>query len=244
MKVQDKSNEITAIPALLELLEIAGCIVTLDAMGTQKTIAAQIYQAKADYILSLKANHRKPFAGVEQWLQTQRAAQTLPPAVEYKIESAHHRTEIRQVWTIPIAQLPPLHQAHQWRGLQTIVIVERTRHLWHKTTHEIQFYWCSLPADSPRIAPAIRQHWGIENSQHWVLDVSFGEDACRVRSMHSPHNLARLRRLALNALNQTLDGKRSLRQKSKRAAMDDAYMLRVLAAALPEPNQIPQPSCQ
>ncbi len=244
MRVQDKSNEITAIPALLELLEIAGCIVTLDAMGTQKAIAAQIYQAKADYILSLKANHRKLFAGVEQWFQTQRAAHNLPPAVEYKIEAAHHRTEIRQVWTIPIAQLPPLHQAHQWLGLQTIVIVERTRHLWHKTTHEIQFYLCSLPADSPRIASAIRQHWGIENSQHWVLDVTFGEDACRVRSMHSPHNLALLRRLALNALNQTADAKRSLRQKSKRAAMDDAYMLKVLAAALPEPNQIPEPSCQ
>ncbi len=169
-------------------------------MGTQKTIAAQIYQAQADYILSLKANHRKLFAGVEQWFNTQRAAQNLPPAVEYKIESAHHRTEIRQVWTIPMALLPPLHQAHQWRGLQTIVIVERT--------------------------------------------VTFGEDACRGRSMHSPHNLALLRRLALNALNQTIDGKRSLRQKSKRAAMDDAYMLKVLAAALPEPNQIPQPICQ
>jgi predicted transposase YbfD/YdcC len=244
MKVQDKSNEITAIPALLELLDIAGCIVTLDAMGTQKTIAAQIYQAEADYILSLKANHPKLFAGVEQWFDTQRAAQTLPPAAASKIESGHHRTEIRQVWAIPIGQLPPLHQANQWVGLQTIVIVERTRHLWNKTTHEIQFYLCSLPADSPRIASAIRQHWGIENSQHWVLDVTFGEDACRVRSLHSPHNLALLRRLALNALNRETDGKRSLRQKSKRAAMNDAYMLKVLAAALPQPNEIPEPSCQ
>ena len=244
MKVQDKSNEITAIPALLELLDIAGCIVTLDAMGTQKTIAAQIYQAQADYILSLKANHPTLFAEVDQWFNTTRAANALPQAAEYKIEAGHHRTEIRQVWTIAIEQFPPLHQADQWLGLQTIVIVERTRHLWNKTTHEIQFYLCSLPADSTRIAAAIRQHWGIENSQHWVLDVTFNEDASRVRSMHAPHNLALLRRLALNALSREVSGKRSLRQKSHRAAMDDAYMLKVLAAALPQPNQILEPSCQ
>jgi len=243
-KVQDKSNEITAIPALLELLDIAGCIVTLDAMGTQKTIAAQIQQAHADYILSLKANHPTLFAQVDTWFKTVQMAATLPTPTEHKTEAGHHRIETRTVWTIPLHQLPPLHQAHEWIGLQTIVIVERTRRLWNKTTHEIQFYLSSLPSESPRIAAAIRQHWGIENSLHWVLDVSFAEDDCRVRSMHAPHNLALLRRFALNSLNREDSSKRSLRQKSKRAAMDDAYMLKVLAAALPEPSQNLEPTCQ
>ncbi len=231
-KVQDKSNEITAIPALLELLDLAGCIVTLDAMGTQKTIAAQIQAAKADYILSLKANHPTLFAQVQSWFETTGKSQQLLKSTEYKLESAHHRIERRQVWSVPIEHLPPLHEAVEWAGLRTIVVVERTRHLWNKTTHQVQFYLSSLPADSPRIGAAIRQHWGIENSQHWVLDVTFGEDTCRVRSLHAPQNLAILRRFALNALNRESTCKRSLKQKSKQTAMNDDYMLKVLAAAL------------
>jgi predicted transposase YbfD/YdcC len=233
-RVQDKSNEITAIPALLELLELAGCIVTLDAMGTQKTIAAQIQTAKADYILSLKANHPTLLAQVQGWFEAAQTNNQLPQSSEYKLESAHHRIETRQVWSFAIECLPPLHEAHEWVGLRTIVVVKRIRHLWNKTTHEVQFYLSSLPADNPRIGAAIRQHWGIENSQHWVLDVTLGEDACRVRSLHAPQNLAVLRRFALNALNRESTAKRSLKQKSKQAAMNDDYMLKVLAAALPD----------
>lgn len=244
VKVQDKSNEITAIPALLELLDIAGCIVTLDAMGTQKTIAAQIQQAQADYILSLKGNHPTLFEQLNSWFKTTQTAGILPEPVEHKTEAAHHRIEIRKIWSLSLEQFPPLYQASEWVGLRTIVIVERTRHLWNQTTHEIQFYLSSLPPDSPRFSTAIRQHWGIENSLHWVLDVTFAEDACRVRSWHAPHNLALLRRFALNALNRESSWKRSLRQKSKRAAMDDPYMLQVLAAALPEATQNLEPSCQ
>lgn len=244
VKVQDKSNEITAIPALLELLDIAGCIVTMDAMGTQKSIAAQIQQAQADYILSLKANHPTLFGQVNSWFNTTAAAGTLASPIEYQTAAGHHRIEIRKVWTIALHQLPPLYEANEWVGLQTIVILERTRHLWNKTTHEIQFYLSSLPADSPRITAAIRQHWGIENSLHWVLDVTFAEDSCRVRSMHAPHNLALLRRFALNSLNRETSLNRSLKHKSKRAAMDDAYMLKVLAAAVPDPRPSPEPICQ
>ena len=199
--MQDKSNEITAIPALLELLDLAGCIVTLDAMGTQKSIAAQIHAAQADYILTLKANHPTLFQQVKTWWQQTTDAGHSPSPVSCTTEGGHHRTEIRKVWTLSIEQILALYQADEWVGLQTIVIVERTRHLWNKTTHEIQFYLCSLPPDSARIAPAIRAHWGIENSLHWTLDVTFGEDACRVRSGHAPHNLALLRRFAVNALN-------------------------------------------
>ncbi len=234
VKVQEKSNEITAIPALLELLDIAGCIVTLDAMGTQKTIAAQIHTARADYILSLKANHPTLFAQVQSEFQTARQKGTLPPPVEHNSEAGHHRIEIRKIWSFSLSQLPPLHEAQEWVGWKTIVVVERTRHLWNKTTHEIQFYLSSLPADSPRIAAAIRQHWGVENALHWVLDVTFHEDECRIRSLHAPHNMTLMRRFALNALNRDVSWKRSLKQKSKRAAMDNAYMLQVLAAALPE----------
>jgi predicted transposase YbfD/YdcC len=113
-KVQDKSNEITAIPALLELLDITGCIVTLDAMGTQKTIAQQIYTAKADYILSLKANHPTLFQDVDTWFQTARAAATLPTPTQHTLEAGHHRTEIRKVWTLSLNQFSSLHQAGDW----------------------------------------------------------------------------------------------------------------------------------
>lgn len=127
-------------------------------------------------------------------------------------------------------------------GLRCLVIVERTRQLWNKTTHEVQFYLSSLEADNPRIASAIRQHWGIENSQHWVLDVTSSEDACRVRSMHGPQNLAVLRRFALNALNRESTGKkRSLVQKTRLAGMSDDYMMKVLVAALPELSQSNSP---
>lgn len=243
-RVQDKSNEITAIPALLELLDLQGSIVTLDAMGTQKSIAAQIRTAHADYILSLKANHPTLFQQVHSFFQTARDQATLPRPSEWKVEAGHHRTEIRKVWIFPLAQLPPLHEADQWSGLQSIVVVERVRHLWNRTTHELQVYLSSLAPENPRIAAAIRAHWGIENSLHWTLDVAFSEDDCRVRSFHAPQNLAVLRRFALNILNRESFFQRSLKQKSKRAAMDDGYMLTLLAAAFAEPSLSPQPSCQ
>jgi predicted transposase YbfD/YdcC len=243
-KVQDKSNEITAVPALLALLDLQGAIVTLDAMGTQKTIASQIHAAQADYILTLKANHPTLFHQVEQWFQDAREQDTLAPALIHTTEAGHHRIDTRQAWAIALDQLPPLHQSEQWVGLQSIVVVERTRQLWNKTTHEIHFYLSSLAADDRRSPDVIRQHWSIENSQHWVLDVTFGEDDCRVRSLHAPHNLALLRRFALNALNRETSSKRSLKQKSKQAAMNDAYMLTVLAAALPQPIPNLEPSGQ
>jgi predicted transposase YbfD/YdcC len=243
-KVQDKSNEITAIPALLELLDLQGCIVTIDAMGTQKSIASQIYHAQGDYILSLKANHPTLFQEVDTWFKQAIKEKTLPKPVVHTTEAEHHRIAIRKIWTVSIDLLPLLNQADEWLGLQTIVIVERIRHLWNKTTHEFQYYLTSLASDCPKIATAIRQHWGIENSLHWTLDVTFNEDDCRVRSLHGPHNLALLRRFALNALNRESTFNRSLKHKSRRAAMNDTYMLKVLAAALPAPLTSLNPSCQ
>jgi predicted transposase YbfD/YdcC len=209
----------------------------------RKSIAAQIQQAQADYILSLKANHPTLFQQVDTWFQASRAADTLPLPSEHKIEAGHHRREIRSCWALPLDQLPPLYQAETWVGLQTIVIVERTRHLWNHTTHEVQFYLSSLPADSPRIAAAIRQHWGLKIPCIGLLMSPLVKMLVGF-VLHAPHNLALLRRFAVNTLNRESTFKRSLKQKSKRAAMDDAYMLTLLAAALPQPNQEPQPSCQ
>lgn len=246
VKVADKSNEITAIPALLELLDLAGCIITIDAMGTQTAIANQIYQAKADYVLSLKANHPTLYTQVKAWFATAQAQgfESMKVSVDKRTESGHHRIETRQVFCVPVTQLPPLHQQQDWLGLQSVVMVVRTRQLWNKTTLEVQFYLTSLESNASKVGRAIRLHWGIENELHWTLDVTFAEDACRVRSAHAPQNLSLLRRIALNALNREQSFRRSTRQKSNRAAMDDDYMLKVLAACLPQTHSNSEPVCQ
>ena len=236
VKVENKSNEITAIPALLELLDISGCIITIDAMGTQTAIAQQIMVKGADYVLSLKANHPTLYAQVKGWFET--AQSTRFEGMEYsydqRVEAGHHRQEHRQIWVVPRTAIPDLYQPSPWVGLQSIVMVVRVRHLWNKTTREVQFYLSSLPCNAVEIGRAIRAHWGIENQLHWVLDVTFGEDASRIRTKNSPENFALLRRMAVSLLNQETSSKRSLRQKAKRAAMDSNYMLQVLATALPQ----------
>ncbi|MCC5631563.1 ISAs1 family transposase [Nostoc sphaeroides CHAB 2801] len=247
VKVTDKSNEITAIPALLELLDLAGCIITIDAMGTQTAIAAQIHKAHADYVLALKANHPTLHGQIKTWFEQAQALnfEGITFSYDERIEKGHHRTEKRQVWTVPISQLPPLHQQADWLGLKTVVMVVRLRHLWNKITHEVQFYLTSLDSDALILGRAIRLHWGVENGLHWTLDVTFNEDACRVRTGHAPYNLSLLRRIALNALNREQSLKRSNRQKSNRAAMDNNYMLTILAACLSQHNNdASQSACQ
>ncbi len=230
IKVEDHSNEITAIPALLELIDLQGAVVTIDAMGTQTEIVRLIRAKKADYILALKTNHPTLHQKVKNWFDQARTSNFEGITVSYdrRIEKGHHRTEKRLVWAVPLSEFGGLYKQGQWAGLQTIVIVERTRHLWNKVTHEVQFYLSSLPADAQNLGHAIRTHWGIENQVHWTLDVIFNEDRCRIRSCHSPRNFALLRRMALNALNQEKSLKRSLRQKMKRAAMNNNYMIDVL----------------
>lgn len=144
----------------------------------------------------------------------------------------HHRTEKRQTWCVPVSELPPLHNQHDWAGLRCVVMVVRVRHLWNKTTREVQFYLTSLGCDACKLGQAIRLHWSVENGLHWTMDVTFNEDACRVRTGHAPQNLSLLRRIAINALNLEQSLKRSNRQKSNRAAMDNNYMLTILAACL------------
>ena len=198
MKVDSKSNEITAIPALLELLDLSGCIITIDAMGTQKEIAQKIIDAQADYVLTLKGNHPTLYQQVSTWFAQAKTEELawVDYSYDQRVEAGHHRLETRRIWCVPVGQIGGLYQQDQWAGLQTLVMVERTRRLWNETTHQVQFYLSSLEADAVKIGRAIRQHWGIENQLHWTLDVTFGEDSSRVRPGHGPENLGLLRRLA------------------------------------------------
>lgn len=235
VKVESKTNEITAIPTLLELLDISGCIITIDAMGTQTEIAHRIQAQGADYILVLKGNHPTLYQEVEQWFKTAQASdfQGIEYSHDVRVESGHHRREKREVTAVALNQIGGLYKQDQWSGLQTIVRVVRTRYLWNKTEKEVMFYLSSLSPDALRLGKAIRQHWSIENQLHWVLDVTFGEDACRIRTGNAPENIALLKRWSINLLNQETSFKRSTRQKSRRASMDEGYLLKVLQASIP-----------
>ncbi len=234
VKVASKSNAITAIPALLKLLDISGCIITLDAMGTQKEIAREIIGHGADDVLCLKANHPTLWAEVTAWFKQAEASNfaALEHSYDARVESGHHRREHRQVWAVPVAIMGDLHPIEQWAGLNTIVMVKRVQHLWNKITRETMVYLTSLPCDAAVIGRAIRTHWGIENQLHWILDVTWNEDKSRIRRGHGGENMALLRRLAISVLNQETSKKRSLKQKVKRASMSPDYMLTVLAAGL------------
>ena len=249
VKVKDKSNEITAIPTLLKLLDITDNVVTLDAMGTQTEIADLIVQRGGDYILSLKANHPTLLNSVRQGFEHFKSSEISQveseQSYESKTEASHHRLKKRACFCLPVTQVE-LYKQGQWNGLKTIVMVNRKRYLSNKVQTETQFYLSSLPCDAKLISRAIRQHWGIENQLHWggtdgepaspygvpFLDVTFNEDSSRIRQGHSPENFTLLRRMAISLLNQETNSKRSLRQKTKLAAMNCNYMSDVLLTTL------------
>lgn len=234
VKVESKTNEIKAIPALLKFLDITGCIITIDAMGTQTEIARQIVDKGADYVLCLKANHPTLWNQVRVWFEQaqQNSFEGIEHRYDGRFEVGHHRRETRKVWAVPLSAMGDLFQISRWAGLKTIVMVLRVRRLWNKTTREVMFYLSSLPCDAVVIGRAIRAHWEIENQLHWVLDVTFREDASRIRKGHGAENFSLLRRMAVGLLNQENSTKRSLKQKTKRAAMSIDYMLKVLAASV------------
>lgn len=226
--VDKKSNEITAIPKLLEQLELNGCIVTLDAMGTQKKIAQQIVEAGADYILALKGNQGKLSQIVKQWFkQQQDSQQEWLKTGWHQAEKGHHRLETRKIWQIPASEILPQELLAQWHQLKTLIIIESTRQLWNQTTHEFRFFISSVEATHQQFGEYIRSHWGIENQLHWCLDVVFGEDDSRIRNGHSARNLSLMRRLALNLLRQETSRK-SLKMKRYHAAMDNHFLLKIL----------------
>lgn len=173
-KVDSQSNEITAVPLLLKLLNLKGAVVTLDAMGTQIDMARQIKEGEGDYVLALKGNQGKLLTQVKTWFDQARATnwQEIDYTYHETVESGHHRLETRQVWAVPVSQLPPLHRQKQWLGFTTVVMVRSSRRLWNQTTTVVRFYISSLPADAPLHNQIIRSHWSIENGLHWVLDVT------------------------------------------------------------------------
>ena len=230
-KVESKTNEIKAIPLLLNLLDLKGSIVTFDAMGTQIEIVKQIKNAGGDYVCALKGNQGKLCQQVEQWFQKAQINhwQGIDHSYDIQIQSGHHRIEKRQVWSVPITQLPLLHRQKQWLGLTTVVMVSSERQLWNKTTQEVRFYISSLEKDASKHNQVIRSHWSIENSLHWVLDVTFSEDKSRIRIGHAPENLALIRRLTVSLL-KAEPSRQSLTMKRYKAALDNDFLLKILEA--------------
>ena len=232
VKVHEKSNEIPAIPALLKLLDVSGCIVTVDAMGSQKAIATQIVEGGADYVLALKENQEQLFNEVRDLFRYAEECGFKPVVADYHLSNSKHhgRFERRRCWTIAEPELlRVLRDYEQWANLHTLVMVQAERTTPQQTTLETRFFISSLPPQAAPLLAAVRGHWGIENRLHWVLDVAFGEDGCRVRKDHAPHNLAILRHIALNLLKQESSAKVGLKTKRLRAGWDEAYLLQVLS---------------
>jgi predicted transposase YbfD/YdcC len=230
IKVDDKSNEITAIPALLELLDVSGCIITIDAIGCQKKIAQQIIDQGADYILALKSNQGRIFQDAQTLFEDAEAIDFADCDHCRTFDKGHDRIEIRECWTTAHPQyLKALYKPEQWAGLQSVIRVYAERRLKEKTETEMRYYISSLPGDDANhLLAAVRAHWHIENRLHWVLDVTFREDESRVRKGNAAQNLVVLRHMALNLLKQEQSTKRSLRGKRLKAGWDERYLAKVL----------------
>lgn len=222
-QVEGKSNEITAIPQLLDMLQLQGAVVSIDAMGCQKNIAAKIIEHKADYVLALKDNHADLCEDVQLWMDSELDAQRL--SVHETVEKGHGRIETRRYAISD--KLDWLTQKPQWAGLKALGVVESIRSMGNHTSTERRYYLCSIN-ELEQFAHTVRDHWSIENSQHWVLDVQFNEDANRSRKDHSAANLGLIRRVALNLLRRAENSTRSLRGRKLRASLNDEYRSKVL----------------
>ncbi len=241
--VAQKSNEMTAVPLLLAMLDVQGCVVTADALNSQKNIAATVQERGGDYVLALKENHQHLFEDVRDyfaWCRGQPGGLArLSDDSALTRDWGHGRHEVRRCFCLQATAAEWPQALRQWRGLQSVVMIERERRVLppegvpvgSQVTPTItrHYYLSSLTPQAPRLLHAIRAHWGIENSLHWVLDVAFGEDECRTRKDHASQNLATLRKLTLNLLRQDTQAKCGVKARRKMAGWDDDYLLHILA---------------
>jgi predicted transposase YbfD/YdcC len=227
VKVVEKSNEIIAIPKLLNMLAIEGAIVTIDAMGCQREIAKAILDRKADYVLALKGNQGSLREDVEVFVaeQTAKGFADTDVSQDTTIDGDHGRIETRT--TTVIHDVEWLQERHEWPGLKAVVVVGSSREIHGKTERETRFYLTSLVMIAALLGPVVRSHWAIENSLHWVMDMMFRDDECRVRTDHAPANFTTIKHMAHNLL-RTAASKDSMRLRRKVAAWDDDFLARII----------------
>ena len=233
-KVDDKSNEITAIPQLLQLLDLEGCLVTIDAMGCQTEIAKQIVEQGGDYLLGVKANQGHLYEDITFLFACAERTEFKGIDSDYAqtVSQGHGRSEKRECWIIDDPkQLDFIRNRQEWVKLHTIVRIRSQRQEGMKTTNHDRYFISSCQSDAGRLLAAKRAHWGIENHLHWTLDVAFREDDHQLGLGHGPANFALLRHMALSLLKQEKTAKCGIANKRLKAAWDDAYLLKILQPA-------------
>jgi predicted transposase YbfD/YdcC len=230
-KTAEKSNEITAIPELLRVLDVAGCIVTIDAMGCQTKIVETIVERGGDYVIAVKANQPRLYDDVHTMFREAQATQFRDVAHDFHqtVEKSHGRIEVRRCWTIAEpSYVAYLNDAQTWTHLRTVVMVEAERQSGDTRSVETRYFIASLENTAALALHAVRGHWGIENQVHWVLDLAFREDESRVRKDHGAENFAVLRHIALNLLKQDTTTKLGTQNKRLKAAWEQDYLLALL----------------